>query len=143
MNENKGYRRLMMSAAVSLGVLCLLGIGSLMGWWPPHPAASESAFEAIQDGKDGGCGACGVVESIRVETILAKPSGIGALADNDEVGTDPENDVGKEIKQQTYYQIQVRMTDGTYKKLYIERLNLTVGQKVKLINGHIVPYSNS
>ena len=146
MNENKGYRRLMMTAAVSLVVLGLLGIGSLMGWWPPPPSASKDIVDPAGDEMDiaalndtPGCSACGVIESIRVETVLGKAAGAASA----EGGDDLDDETKKGIKQQTNFRIVVRMADGIHRELYIGTRNFTVGQKVKVIDGRIEPFSKS
>jgi hypothetical protein len=146
MNENNGFRRPMVSAAVSLIVLCLLGIGSVMGWWPPQQSGTVYSFATSKKDMDAAkpdvvanCGDCGVIESIRVETVLGRQSGNGAIIGPAYL----ENDLEKSIKQHTKYRVMVRMDDGAYRKLYIDVPNYLVGQKVRVFNGHIAPYSNS
>lgn len=150
MNENKGYRRLKISAAVSLVVLCLLGIGSIVAWRLPPPPVSDNSVETPQTEQDrtahniaADCNACGVIESIRVETVLGKPSGIGAVAGNGEGSAEPDDETRRGIKQQTNYRILVRMADGTQRKFYSSTQKFTVGQEVKVFNDHLAPYSNS
>lgn len=150
MNENKGARRLMMSAAVSLVILCLLGIGAVMGWWPPPPLASKKVVPLSPDERDGtalntaaDCDQCGVIESIRVETVLDKSSGNGTVAGAADESVDSDQETRERIRRHTNFRILVRMADGTHRTLYIKTRNFTVGQKVIVNRGHIVPHSNS
>jgi hypothetical protein len=146
MNENNGSRRPMISAAISLIVLCLLGVATVMGWWPPRKPGTVYTFSASKNDMDAAmrngmanCGDCGVIESIRVETVLGGLSGSGAIIGD---AYSKEN-LEKSIKQHTKYRVMVRMVGGTHKKLYVDAPNYAVGQKVKVVNDHIESYSNS
>ena len=146
MNENNGSRRSMISAAISLIVLCLLGVASVMGWWPPRQPGTEYTFSASKKDMDtamrndmANCGDCGVIESIRVETVLGGLSGSGAIIGE----AYSEENLERSIKRHTKYRVMVRMVGGAHKKLYVDAPNYGVGQKVKVINDHVEPYTNS
>lgn len=150
MNENKGPRRPMIAAGVSLLVLCLFEIGSVMGWWLPPPLDAKNVVGSSLDEKDGialnaaaDCRQCGVIESIRVETELGKSSAIGAVAGTTGEGADSHREMGKRIRRHTNFRIVIRMADGTHRKIYSRTRDYTVGQKVMVLKGHIMPYSNS
>jgi outer membrane lipoprotein SlyB len=160
---------MMIAAVVTVISISVLGISAIMGWLPPSRSPVEMAVitsnieqAGAVHSTAGNCGECGVVESIRVETILGKPSGMGAMTGVlvggllghqvvDGNGKDLAaiggavggaylgNEMEKSMKQQTRYRVIVLMHDNTQRTFYYTEHNLDIGQRVKVINNRVVP----
>ena len=168
MDAIKGHHPLMTAAAVSLIVFSLLGISAIMGWLPLSRSTPANSTATANSGQSAAaqCKECGVVEAIRVVTVQGKPSGVGAVTGGVVVGLLGHqvgegkgkdlatiggavggaylgNEMEKNMKKHTSYRITVRMDDGTHRTLYSSKQDVSVGQKVKVIDNRAVPVANS
>lgn len=110
----------------------------------------------------GACGNCGVVEAVRIVETKGQGSGAGALTGGvagailgNQVGGGSGrtaatilgagagayvgNEVEKNVKRHTVFRVTVRMDDGSYRTLSRHDAGVTVGQRVKVVDGAIVP----
>jgi outer membrane lipoprotein SlyB len=168
MNARTSSHPIFIAAAVSVIVFSLLGIGAILGWLPVSRSTPTNSVASAngEQSAAAGCRECGVIESIRVVTVQGKPTGVGAVTGGALVGLLGHqvgegkgkdlatiggavggaylgNEMEKNMKQHTSYRITVRMDDGTHRTLYSSTQDVSVGQKIKVINNRAVPISNS
>lgn len=121
-------------------------------------AARPSATDVVARSRDAApaCGTCGVIESIRMVETKGEGSGVGAVAGGvvggvlgNQVGRGTGravmtvvgagagayagNEIEKNAKRSTQYQIRVRMENGSYRTFYQKsQPALGIGQKVRV-----------
>ncbi|MGW8184206.1 MAG: glycine zipper 2TM domain-containing protein [Burkholderiales bacterium] len=125
----------------------------------PAPAASGGGPAGVVRGERGAapvCGNCGVIESIRVVEAKGEGSGLGAVTGGvvggvlgNQVGRGTGravmtvvgagagayagNEIEKNVKRSTQYQIRVRMDNGSYRTIYQQsQPALGPGQRVRV-----------
>lgn len=109
----------------------------------------------------GGCLNCGTISAINTVQIKGEASGIGAVAGGATgalVGTQvgkghgktamtvvgavggayAGNEIEKHVKAQTVYRITVQMDDGSYRTVSDPNNDHVVGDKVRIVNGHLL-----
>jgi len=169
---------LMLIAAITVIVFCIVGIATMLGWLPNAQSTSERSARAELTGRaesmsspslkpQGGpkaantpapvtCANCGVIESIRVVEVKGEGSGLGVVTGGvvggvlgNQIGRGSGravmtvvgagagayagNEIEKNVKRSTQYQIDVRMSDGRYRTFYQQaQPKLGVGQKVRV-----------
>ncbi len=88
-DERRRPHPVMLAAAISLIVFCLLGIGAITGLIPNASSGNteksdnsvNASSSAPGHGKNGvSCGQCGIVEAIRAVQSKGSGSGLGAVA---------------------------------------------------------------
>ena len=128
----------------------------------PAPAAAPVAVMPEQKPPLVICGVCGTVESVTaIEREAAQGSGIGAIAgaalgglvgNQFGGGTGKDlatiagmvgggfagNSVEKKMKKETFYEVKVRMEDGSLRKLE-QKSSIGVGTKVTVEGGKLTP----
>lgn len=108
------------------------------------------------------CGNCGVVESVRIVEARGQASGVGAVAGGvtgailgNQVGAGNGrtattilgaaggaylgNEIEKNSKKSQVYRITVRMEDGTSRTVTQRSASVSVGERVKVVDGTVVP----
>lgn len=130
------------------------------------PAAKRGGSVISRSSQVAGvCGTCGVVESVRIVSLKGEGSGAGAVTGGlagailgNQVGGGNGrtattllgaaggayvgNEVEKNMKKSTALRVTVRMDDGTYRTVTQHGdAGIAVGQRVKVMDGHIVAQS--
>lgn len=176
-NRNSMLYPMMVLAAISVIVFSIVGIAAITGHMPtafsqkdeaglvkPQPAGKGSGASP-QRTVAGACGACGVVEAVRIVEVKGQGSGAGALTGGvagailgNQVGGGSGrtaatilgagagayvgNEVEKNVKRHTVFRITIRMDDGSYRTLSRHSdSGVAVGQRVKVVDGAIVSLS--
>lgn len=163
-NKNGMLYPMMIIAAIAVILFSIVGIATMTGHIPS--ALSQKADRAHTQSDRAvvasACGNCGVVESVRIVELAGRASGVGAVAGGltgailgNQIGGGSGrtattllgaaggaylgNEVEKNTKKSVAYRITVRMEDGTYRTVTQHDAGVSVGERVKVVNGTVVP----
>jgi uncharacterized protein YcfJ len=146
---------LIAGAAISVILLSGVGIAAITGVLPGSSAAKAPESIAKKE-----CADCGVVVAVRVMEQKGEGTGLGAvvggvagavvgreISDGRDLGTVvgaaggafAGHQIERHARTSEYYQVQVRMPDGTTKNVrYASRPAWKSGDKVRLLDGKLV-----
>lgn len=164
-NRNGMLYPMMIIAAIAVILFSVVGIATMTGHIPSALSQKADVVKRTQSNRAyvaSNCGNCGVVESVRIVEARGQSSGVGAVAGGitgailgNQVGGGNGrtattilgaaggaylgNEIEKNGKKSLVYRITVRMDDGTYRTVTQHGTSVSVGERVKVVDGTIVP----
>lgn len=154
----------LIAAAISVTALSLTGVAALTGHLPSASAAADKEADAQAEAKRAEaakmvCNLCGVVESVRLVEHKGEGSGLGAVAGGvagavlgNQLGNGNGrtamtligagggaymgNEMEKNSKRSSSYQVRVRLDNGAVRTLYQRDVpSIAAGDRVRIANG--------
>ncbi|RTL52252.1 MAG: glycine zipper 2TM domain-containing protein [Rhodocyclaceae bacterium] len=154
----------LIAAAISVTAVSLAGVAALTGHLPSASAAADAEAQAKHaEAAKPTCALCGVVESVRLVEHRGEGSGLGAVAGGvagavlgNQLGNGNGrtamtligagggaymgNEMEKNSKRSSSYQVRVLLDNGTVRTLYQHEVpSVAAGDRVKIANGIVVP----
>ena len=152
-------------AAIAVIIFSAFGVATMTGLLPRAESTNDThamTKNRVASSADKTCNNCGVIESINTVEVKGQGSGLGAVAGGvtgaligNQIGRGngntvatiagmaggayAGNEIEKNMKKSSRYQVRVRMNDGTLRTTYSSSAPaFAIGDRVRIMNGQVV-----